>query len=173
LLVSVGLIFSTAVIVCGQQTETKVRSLPVEIVQVLGLPLNVHEAVLTGKGFEYVVRLRVSNESTSQLLGLRYSLRPIDPDRGALRGVNPIEGFELAAHESKTITFKTPIRLSAKRGFRFVLMLEQVISPESIWEVVEPKEAFDSYLNGDYSFQPIVMRVANQVDAPLQTRVIY
>jgi hypothetical protein len=173
LLATVVLVFNTSVIVCGQQTEAKVRSDSVEIFQVLDLPLNVHEAVLTEKGFGSVLRLRLSNESTSELLGIRYSLIPIDPERGTLRGINPIEGFQLTAHDSKTITFKTPIKLSTKRGIRFVLMLEQVISSESIWEVVKAKEALDAYIKGDYSIRPTVIRVANAVDAPPQTRVIY
>jgi hypothetical protein len=46
-------------------------------------------------------------------------------------------------------------------------MVEQVISRESIWEVVKAKEAFDAYARGDYSVTPVVLRVANQVDAPL------
>ncbi len=52
------------------------------------------------------------------------------------------------------------------------LMLEQVVSRESIWEVVKAKEAFEAYARGDYSVMPVVLRVANQVDAPLFRRVI-
>jgi hypothetical protein len=61
----------------------------------------------------------------------------------------------------------------AKPGTRYVLMLEQVLSPDAIWEVIKAKDALDSYLKGDYSVQPKVMRVANAVDAPPQIRVIY
>ena len=45
-------------------------------------------------------------------------------------------------------------------------MLEQVISRESIWEVVKAKDALEAYARGDYSVMPTVLRVANQVDAP-------
>jgi hypothetical protein len=52
-------------------------------------------------------------------------------------------------------------------------MLEQVLSREAIWEVIKAKDALESYVKGDYSIQPNVLRVANQIDAPPQTRVIY
>jgi hypothetical protein len=156
----------------GQQTEVKTRSLPVEIFQVLGLPLNVHEAVLVEKSSGYVVRCRLSNESISDIRGLRYSLTAIDGS-GPIPIVNRIEGFGLPARDTKTVTFETPIKFKARQGTRFVLMLEQVLSPEAIWEVIKAKDALDSFLKGDYSVQPNVMRVANAVDAPPQTRVIY
>ena len=147
--------------------------MPVEIFQVLGLPLNVHEAVLAERGGNYILRCRLSNESTSDLRGLRYSLTAIDGSVGPIPIVNRIEGFGLTAHDTKTVTFETPIKFKAKQGTRFVLMLEQVLSPEAIWEVIKAKDALDSYLKGDYSVQPNVMRVTNAVDAPPQTRVIY
>ena len=165
---------STTVIVCGQQTENPLPDLPVEVFQVIDLPLNVHEAVLTAKGLDYVVRLRVSNESASELRGIRYVLKPIDPNRGVLNGMNPTEAFVLPAHESQTITLKGGrLRAWANRRFRFVLMVEQVISADSIWEVIKAKDALETYLKGDYTVQPKVIRVANAVDAPPQTRVIY
>ena len=48
---------------------------------------------------------------------------------------------------------------------RLALMVEQVASRESIWEVIKSKNAFESYARGDYSVVPVVLRVANQVDS--------
>jgi hypothetical protein len=45
-------------------------------------------------------------------------------------------------------------------------MVEQVISPEWIWEVVKAKDALEAYARGDFSVMPAVMRMLNQVDAP-------
>ncbi|HEU4869277.1 MAG TPA: hypothetical protein VFT08_00330, partial [Pyrinomonadaceae bacterium] len=70
----------------------------------------------------------------------------------------------------KSLTFKTPIKLKPKDGERLVLMLEQVVSRESIWEVVKAKDALEAYARGDYSVTPVVMRVTNAVDAPPSTR---
>ena len=53
-------------------------------------------------------------------------------------------------------------------------MVEQVISPEWIWEVVKAKDALEAYTRGDYSVTPAVMRMLNQVDAPhVPGRVFY
>ena len=97
----------------------------------------------------------------------------IESLKGARPITNRIEGFELPAFDTKTITFHTPINFRQRDGSRLVLMLEQVISAESIWEVIKAKDVLEAYVKGDYSIQPRVMRVANQVDAPLHPRVIY
>jgi hypothetical protein len=80
--------------------------------------------------------------------------------------VNRTEGFSLRAYDTKTLTFKTPIKLKPNEGERFLLMIEQVISRESIWEVVKAKDVLEAYAGGDYSVVPTVLRVPNQVDAP-------
>jgi len=159
--------------VYGQQVQTKPRSLSVEVFQVLGLPLNIHEAVLEEKASGYVVRCRMANESTSEIRGLRYSLTAIDPGNGSIPIASRIEGFGLQAHGTTTITFVTPIKFKMKEGNRLVLMLEQVLGVEAIWEVIKPRDALEAYLKGDYSIQPQIMRVANYVDAPPQTQVIH
>jgi hypothetical protein len=78
--------------------------------------------------------------------------------------VNRTEGFSIPGYDIKTLTFKSPIKFKQKDGERLVLMIEQVISRESIWEVVKAKDALEAYARGDYSVMPAVMRVANQVD---------
>ena len=138
----------------------------IEVFQVLELPINLHEASLVKqeKG-GYFLKLSVANSSDSNMLGLRYSLIRIDTRNRARYVANRIEGISLPAYERKTLTFKSPLKFTLKDGERMVLMLEQVVSRESIWEVVKAKEALDSYARGDYSVMPVVLRVANQVDA--------
>ena len=140
--------------------------LPVEVFQVLDLPLNVHEAAVTKneRGF-YFLKLSLANSSDLKMIGLRYSLASIDSRNQLQPLVNRTEGFSVPAYGSKTLTFKTPIKLKQKDGERLVLMIEQVVSRESIWEVVKAKDALEAYARGDYSV-PNVMRVSNQVDAP-------
>jgi hypothetical protein len=159
----------------GQKPQTKQqpKTFPVEVFQVLGLPLNVHEASLLERDSGYVLRCRLSSESTSAILGMKYSLTAIDPVSGARPIVNRIEGFELGSTGTRTVTFATTIRVKPERGSRLVLMLEQVLSRESIWEVIKAKDALEAYVMGDYSIQPNVLRVANQIDAPPVTRLIY
>jgi len=145
----------------------------IEVFQVLDLPLTVHEASFIKSERGYLVKLAVGNSSEVKLVGLRYSLVRIDSRNQMQLLVNRNEGFAVPAYASKTLTFKTPVRLKPKDGERFVLMVEQVISPEWIWEVVKAKEALESYTRGDYSVMPAVMRMLNQVDAPFTPRVIY
>ena len=150
-----------------------VRNLPqdssafsIEVFQVMDLPLNVHEASLVKVEKGYLLKLVFANSSESKMIGIRYSLVTIDARNQAHPIANRTEGFSMPAYATRTLTFKTPIRFKPKGEERLALMLEQVISRDSIWEVVKAKEAFDSYAKGDYSVVPTVLRVANQVDSP-------
>ena len=148
-------------------------ALPVEVFQVLDLPLNVHEASLTKAERGYVLKISLANSSELKLIGLRYSLATIDSRNQVQALVNRTEGFALPAYDMKTLTFKSPIKFKQKDGERLLFMIEQVISHESIWEVVKAKEALEAYASGDYSFVPTVLRVANQVDARPFERINY
>jgi len=75
------------------------------------------------------------------------------------------EGFTVAPYETKDVSFKTPLRLKLNGDERLVLMVEQAISTDYVWDVVQPKEALASYINGDYSTTPRVLRVLNAVDS--------
>jgi hypothetical protein len=149
------------------------RELPIEVFQVLDLPLNVHEASLTKTERGYFLKLSVGNSADSQMMGLRYSLASIDSQNQLRPLVNRNEGFSITAYSRKTLTFKTPIRFKQKDGDRLLLMVEQIISRESIWEVVKAKDALEAYARGDFSVVPTVLRVANQVDAPPREGKIY
>ena len=141
-------------------------ALPIEVFQVLDLPLSIHEASLTKSERGHLLQLSLSNSSDLKVLGLRYSLVSIDARDQVQIRVNRTEGFSVRAYDMKTLTFKTPIKLKLKDGERLLLMIEQVISRESIWEVVKAKDAIEAYARGDFSVVPTVLRVPNQVDSP-------
>ena len=147
--------------------------LAVEVFQVLDLPVSVHEASLVKAERGYLVRLAVGNSSEVKIVGLRYSLVAVDSKNQIQPLLNRTEGFALPAYATKSFTFKTPFKLKSTGDERVVLMLEQVISREWIWEVVKAKDALESYARGDYSVMPVVLRVGNQVDAPMTPGVIY
>jgi len=147
--------------------------IPVDVFQVLDLPLNVHEASLIKTERGYFLKLSLANSSDLKMIGLRYSLASIDSRNQLQPRVNRTEGFSVAGYGMKTLTFKTPIKLKQRDGERFLFMIEQVISRESIWEVVKAKDALEAYAGGDYSVMPTVLRVANQVDAPPGVRNLY
>ena len=148
------------------QGPVQPRDVAVEVFQVLELPVNVHDAFLLKAEKGYLLKVSLSNSTELRMVGLRYSLVTIDSMNVPNPVVNRTEGFSLPPYAAKNLTFKAPIRFKPKDGDRLVLMLEQAISPESIWEVVKAKEALAAYANGDYSVIPVVLRVANQVDAP-------
>jgi len=147
-------------------SATQSGDMPIEVFQVLDLPVNVHEAALTKTERGQFLRLALGNSSDLKIIGLRYSIVSVDARSEVQVRVNRSEGLSIPAYGMKTLTFKTPIRLKPKDGERLVLMIEQVVSRESIWEVVKAKDSLEAYARGDYAVTPTVLRVPNQVDAP-------
>ena len=147
-------------------SATQSGDMPIEVFQVLDLPVNVHEAALTKTERGQFLRIALGNSSDLKIIGLRYSIVSVDARSEVQVRVNRSEGLSIPAYGMKTLTFKTPIRLKPKDGERLVLMIEQVVSRESIWEVVKAKDSLEAYARGDYAVTPTVLRVPNQVDAP-------
>ena len=158
---------------CASNNPLQSRDVPVEVVQVLELPLNVHEASLTKTERAYFLKLSLGNSSDLKMIGVHYSLALIDSRNQLQLLANRNEGFSISAYGSKTLTFKTPIKFKQKDGERLLLMLEQVYSRELIWDVIKAKDALEAYARGDFSVVPAVLRVANQVDAPPGESRIY
>ena len=169
LLILVGIALSTARPL--DRIPPQMGDVAIDVFQVLDLPVNVHEAVLTKTERGQFLRLALGNSSDLKIIGLRYSIVSVDARNEVQVRVNRSEGFSIPAYGMKTLTLKTPIRLKPKDGERFVLMIEQVVSRESIWEVVKAKDALETYARGDYSVTPTVLRVPNQVDAPPDGRI--
>ena len=152
---------------CVSNPSPQTGDISIEVFQVLELPLSIHQvSLIKSERGGHFLQLSLSNSSDLKILGLRYSLASIDARNEVQIRVNRTEGFSLPAYDLKTLTFKTPIKLKQKDGERFLLMIEQVISRESIWEVVKAKDALEAYARGDFSVVPTVLRVPNQVDSP-------
>ncbi|HJT66728.1 MAG TPA: hypothetical protein VJ749_09750 [Pyrinomonadaceae bacterium] len=143
-----------------------------EIFQVFDLPLTVTNPALVKTKHGYVLKCVLANASEFRQLGFRYSLAIVDAD-GTQSVLSRSEGFVLAPYQTKNVTFKTPLRLNLKGNERLVLMAEQVISADYVWDVVQPKDALASYLNGDYSTTPRVLRMLNEVDTREPLRILY
>ena len=148
------------------------QDVSVEVFQVFELPVNVHEALLVKSDKGYLLKLSLANSSEVKIIGLRYSIVSINSENEVRFRVNRTEGFSISPYAVKSLTFKTPIKFKPN-GERLILMIEQVISRESIWEVVKAKEALEAYARGDYSVMPAVLRVANQVDVPPRIELKY
>jgi len=141
---------------------------PVEVFQILELPVTITDTVLVKTKTGYFLKCSLSNGSESRQLGLRYSLAVIDSMNVTKSIVTRNEGFRLAGYQAKSFTFKTPIKLNLKGDERLVLMLDQVVGTYYVWDVLNSKEALAAYTAGDFSIIPRVLRVSNQVDAPIR-----
>jgi hypothetical protein len=148
-------------------------SLIPEVFQVFELPITITNPTLVKSKHGYVLKCALANASEFRQLGFRYSLAVIDSGTGATTLVSRNEGFTLGPYQTKNMTFTTPLRLKLNGDERLVLMPEQVISTDYVWEVVQAKDALASYISGDYSTTPRVMRMLNQVDAPVPLRIIF
>lgn len=143
------------------------QEVPVEVFHILELPITITDTVLVKTKSGYFLKCSLSNSSEFRQLGLRYSLAIIDSMNVTKGVVTRNEGFRLAGYKAKSVTFKTPIKLSLKGDERFVLMLEQIVSTHYVWDVLKAKDSLAAYTAGDYSITPRVLRVSNQVDAPI------
>jgi hypothetical protein len=147
-----------------------------EVFQVFELPITITNPVLVKtKSGGYVLKCALANSSEFRELGFRYSLAVVEAPKDNVTEVSIVvnrnEGFNLAPYETKNVTFRTLVRLKLKGDERLVLMVEQLISTDYVWEVLQAKEALVSYAGGDYATTPRVLRVLNQVDAPVPVRM--
>lgn len=150
------------------------REFAVEVFQIYELPVAISAAVIVKTKNGHQLKCLLSNSSEFRQLGLRYSLVVIDSMNVTKTVVTRNEGFKLSGYQTKSVTFKTPVKLDLKANERLVLMLEQVISTRYVWDVLRAKESLEAYTAGDYSIIPRVQRVSNQIDAPPpRPRVIY
>src|SRR5215213_2432094 len=152
-----GLNFANA---SSQQTPAT-REFAVEVFQVLEMPLTVTNAALVKTKGGYLLKCSLSNSSEFRQLGSRYSLAIVNSMNVTTAIVTRNEGFKLPPYQTKIVTFRIPAKLNLKGDERLVLMLEQAVSTDYIWEVVKSKESLGAYMAGDYSITPRVLRVSN------------
>jgi predicted secreted protein len=166
-----SLIFAFILTTFVAQEKPVQPSIPIEVFQVIELPLTITDTALVKTKGGYFLKCQISSNSEFRTLGVRYALAVVNSMNVTTTIINRNEGVKLAANQTKTLTFKTPIKLRLKADERLVLMFEQVITTDYVWEVMKAKEALAAYIAGDYSVAPRVLRVSNQVDAPIPGRI--
>lgn len=147
--------------------------LPVEVFQIQQLPATISTVELLKAGNTYLLKCSVTNNSEEKLLGFRYTLLAVDSNNSKRVLASHSEAVALAPYASKRKKFRTALVSSPTDDVRIVLMLEQVVGTDSIWEVIKAKDALDAYVSGDFSVVPSVLRIPNHVDAPTPVRIIY
>ena len=165
-----ALILATAT---TQQAPAPAPEIPVEVFRILELPITITDTTLVKTKNGYLLKCSLSNSSEFRQMGLRYSLAVVDSTNETSFVISRNEGLKLLPFELKTVTFKTPLRLRPKGDERFVLMVEQVVSTDYIWELERAKDALTAYTTGDYSITPRVLRVLNAVDARFPQLMFY
>ena len=158
------LVVCCAAISYAQNQPTEI--VPVEVFHVAQLPVAISNVELVGSAKGYQLRCSLTNNSDEKLLGFRYAIVAIDTDNAKTSVANRSEAWELRPYATKRKKFETLLSANLKNQVRLVLMLEQIVGVESIWEVVKAKDALEAYASGDYSIVPTVLRVPNQVDSP-------
>jgi hypothetical protein len=162
------LVVCCAAISYGQNQPTEI--IPVEVFHVGQLPVAITNVELVGSAKGYQLRCSMTNNSDEKLLGFRYSIVAVDSDNARHAIANRSEGWALRPYATKRKTFGTLLPDSVKNYVRVVLMLEQIVGAESIWEVIKAKDALDAYASGDFSTVPAVLRVPNHVDVPAEQK---
>ena len=173
LIVVLSVVFSFAFIARVAAAQQQPEQTAIEVFQVLEMPITTPDAALVKTKNGYLLKCVLANSTEFRQLGLRYSLAVIDSMNATSAIVSRNEGFRLAPYQTKTITFKTPFRLNLKGDERFVLMVEQVVSTDYVWDVLKSKDSLAAYIGGDYSVMPRVLRVSNHVDSLMPFRQLF
>lgn len=159
-------------IAAAAQADTQ-PLLPVEVFDVVELPVAVTDTVLAKTKAGYSLRCVLTNNSEFRVSGLRYSMAVVNSMNATRTIITSNEDLKLVQNQTRRATFRVPAQFRLKADERVVFMLEQVVSTDYIWQVARSPEALTAYIAGDYSIVPHVLRLTNQVDAPPKAKVIY
>lgn len=159
--------------VARSQDTPEPAYLPVDVMQVLELPVSITNPVLSRTEKGYLLKCEISNSSNDRILGLTYLFLVLDPANKVRMIASRTEAFKLAGYSIKDLTFQTPKKLKLKLGDHVVLAVEQLISRESIWVVLNSRQSLEAYGRGDSYLIPEVKRMLNQVDSKPRLPTIY
>lgn len=149
----------------GSAQEQPTEIVPVEVFQLGQLPVALSSVELVGSSKGYQLRCSMTNYSEEKLLGFRYSIVAIDSSNTKSPIMSRSEAWELKAYATKRKIFASLLPANFKNPVRVVLMLQEIVGTESIWEVIKAKDALDAYASGDFTTVPTVLRAPNHVDA--------
>lgn len=146
--------------------------LPVDVMQVLELPAQIISPVLFRSERGYLFKFQIFNTSADQILGFTYQLLVVDSSNKPRMRASRTAVLKLAGYESKGLNLRQSRKLKIKNGDRVVLAVEQVLTRDAIWAVLNSREALEAYGRGDY-LAPEVKRVLNLVDSKPGSILIY
>lgn len=153
------------------QDKSELAYLPVDVMQVLELPVSITNPVLSRTEKGYLLKCEISNSSNDRILGLTYLFLVLDPANKARMIASGTAAFRLAGYSTKELAFQTSKKLKLGLGDRAVLAVEQLIGRESIWVVLNSRQSLETYGRGDSYLIPEVKRMLNQVDSNPRLRL--
>jgi len=146
---------------------------PVEVVQVLELPVSLSDVVLRNTERGYVLKCSISNNLGTPIVGMDYLLLVIDANNSKEAIISVSEKLQIKAYGTKDLVSKTAFGLNVTQGYRLILLPNRVFDGESIWEVPKAGAVLEAFAAGDYSVTPRATQVTNLVDTPIgSARVI-
>lgn len=135
------------------------------------LPARIDAPKVSQSDKDFVLDCAVANRSNEELLGLRLILLIVDP-AGRVRGhVTWTERTELAMYSIKTFAFHPEITADLRNTDQIFLGIEEVFGRETIWRAATAEKALRAYSRGDHDVLPVVRKLANSFDPPLDGRV--
>lgn len=154
----------TPTLLWASGSTTTSQHLPVDFYEVAEMPLTITSAELRRSGDADALTFSVTNRSSERLMGLRLILIVVDPT-GKLRSrTGWMERIDLEINATDDYSSKLSAKMKIRPGDRVVLTMEQVIGRESIWKVINAKEAFTAYASNTRHVMPDVRQVSNNVD---------
>ena len=155
------------------QKNATPTQIPVEVAQVLDLPVTISSATLVKTKDGYHLKVALANSSDSNFTELRYSISIVN----AMSEIKPLvtasNSLKLPPAQADEITFLKTLKPKLNQGDRLVMIVEQIVANDYLWNVVNTQEFLSAYVRSDYSIAPRVVRTTNFIDAPMKTRVIY
>ena len=140
---------------------------PVEVVQVLELPVSLSDVVMANTNKGYVLKCTISNNLGTPINGMDYMILVIDGNNSKEAILSGSEKLQLKGHDTKNLVSKTAFGLNVTQGYRLLLIPNRVFDGESIWEVPKAGDVLQTFASGDYSVIPRATRVTNLVDTPI------
>ncbi len=144
--------------------DTRAQKSSVDFFDVADMPLSISEATLSRTADGHVLKYSATNRSDEKLTGFHLIFLIVNTSGKLTNRSGWMERAVLESYSSRELSFPLPVKLRVRRGDRIVLAVEEVVGRESIWKVLNAKEAFTAYATNEQYVIPRVQRVVNQVD---------
>ncbi len=144
--------------------DTRTNLVMPEVLDLPEMPIGIEPFSLGQSTEGYDLLCSVINRSDDRVLGLGLLVLVVD-EKGETRGGSKwSERIELTGLSRKESTLHLPVKLRIRSSDRVVLMVEQVIGRETIWNAAKAREALQRHVSGEAYTAPEVQQMSNRHD---------